>query len=136
MHYPIIPGVIDIHNNHARAAPPHSYINVMDYSFIKELADYLILLSKNDTLYNEYFWWKPYFRVRNRLLIDGLHHRTFCSLCAALHNPDKHANKQTTFYKDFLDWWKVKARCKKVTPDGLVDTDIGLPYILNGAHRK
>lgn len=54
MHYPIIPIVLDVYNNYARAAPPHSYINVMDYSSMKDLADYLVLLSKNDTLYNEY----------------------------------------------------------------------------------
>ncbi len=128
MHYPIIPIVLDVYNNYARAAPPHSYINVMDYSSMKDFADYLVLLSKNDTLYNEYFWWKPHFRIRNRLLIDGLHFRTFCSLCAALHNPSKHANKQTPFYRDFYEWWKVKSRCKKVTLDKFVESDSDLPH--------
>jgi len=132
-HYPIIPIVMDIHNNYARAAPPHSYINVMDFPSMKELADYLKLLSKNDTLYNEYFWWKPHFKIRNRLLLDGIHYRTFCSLCAALHNPEKHANKQTPFYDNFLYWWKEKSRCRKLTPDTLVETETGLPHA-HGTH--
>ena len=41
--------------------PPHSYINVKDYSSPKELAKYLHKLDKNDTLYNEYFAWKKYY---------------------------------------------------------------------------
>ena len=38
--------------------PPHSYINVKDYSSPKDLAKYLQKLDSNDTLYNEYFAWK------------------------------------------------------------------------------
>ena len=38
--------------------PPHSYIDVKDYSSPKQLAKYLHQLDKNDTLYNEYFAWK------------------------------------------------------------------------------
>ncbi len=134
MYYYIIPVVMDVHNNHARVAPPHSYINVMDYSSTKDLANYLILLSQNDILYNEYFWWKPHFKIRNRLIMEGLHYRTFCSLCAALHNPEKHANKQTSFYSDFYYWWKIKSRCRKVTTERvLVETDTGLPFYV-GTH--
>jgi len=125
--YPIIPIVMDIDNNYARAAPPHSYFNLMDFPSMKELADYLQLFSKNDTLYNEYFWWKPHFKIRNQLL-DGVYYRTFCSLFAALHNPEKHANKQTLFYDNFLYWRKEKSRCRKLTPNRLVETDIGLPH--------
>lgn len=38
--------------------PPKSYIDIKDYSSPKELADYLQILDKNDTLYNEYLQWK------------------------------------------------------------------------------
>ncbi len=129
IHYPIIPVVMDLHNNYARAAPPHSFINVMDYPSIKDLADYLLVLSKNETLYNEYFWWKPYFKIRNRLILDGIHYRTFCSLCAALHDPVKHANKQTKFHENLLDWWKVKSDCKAVNIyQRFSEEEIGQPY--------
>ena len=36
----------------------HSYINVKDFKSPYELAKYLKVLDKNDTLYNEYFDWK------------------------------------------------------------------------------
>ncbi|KAI0229118.1 Alpha-(1,3)-fucosyltransferase C [Lamellibrachia satsuma] len=38
--------------------PKHSYINVKDFKSPYELAKYLKVLDKNDTLYNEYFDWK------------------------------------------------------------------------------
>ncbi|KAA0202854.1 hypothetical protein HAZT_HAZT008540 [Hyalella azteca] len=36
-------------------APPHSFINALDFPSIRHLADYLIYLDRNDTAYNEYF---------------------------------------------------------------------------------
>ncbi len=53
MHHPIIPIVVDVHGHHKKIAPPHSYINAADFNDVKELADYLILLDKNETLYNQ-----------------------------------------------------------------------------------
>ena len=47
--------------NYSAIAPPHSYINALDYS-PKQLAQYLLELDRNDTLYKEYFWWKPFYR--------------------------------------------------------------------------
>ena len=51
---PIVLGGAD-YNSHL---PPHSYIDVKDYSSPKSLAQHLHRLDKNDTLYNEYFAWK------------------------------------------------------------------------------
>jgi alpha-1,3-fucosyltransferase len=36
-------------------APPHSYINALDFPTAEDLADYLLYLDSNDTAYNEYF---------------------------------------------------------------------------------
>ena len=36
-------------------APPHSYINALDFPNVKNLAEYLKYLDNNDTAYNEYF---------------------------------------------------------------------------------
>jgi len=47
--------------NYEAIAPPHSYIDALKYTPV-QLAHYLDLLDKNDTLYNEYFWWKPYYK--------------------------------------------------------------------------
>jgi len=58
----IIPLVMDAHDNYAKAAPPHSYINAIDFPSVHDFANYLIHLSKNPLLYNEYFVWKKYFK--------------------------------------------------------------------------
>ncbi|KAK2183377.1 hypothetical protein NP493_314g01006 [Ridgeia piscesae] len=45
--------------------PVHSYINIRDFSSPRELAKYLDILDKNDTLYNEYFHWKKKYTCHN-----------------------------------------------------------------------
>jgi len=112
MRFPIVLVVLDAHSNHARAAPPHSYINALDFPSISALADYLIKLDKNDKLYNEYFWWKKHFTVKNSLL-SGIFYNNFCSLCAALHNPS-HQNVIAKSYSDTVKWWVDDAKCKTV----------------------
>lgn len=70
----------------------------------KALADYLILLDKNDTLYNEYFWWKPYFQVENS---ENEKKKSMFRLCAALH--DETLPSKT--YDNFTDWWDTQSAC-------------------------
>ena len=48
--------------NYSLIAPPHSYIDANQFE-PKELAEYLLILGANKTLYNEYFWWKDYYKV-------------------------------------------------------------------------
>lgn len=45
-------------SNIADFAPPHSYINAMDFGNAKELAEYLEYLDKNDKEYEGYLEWK------------------------------------------------------------------------------
>lgn len=55
----ILPVALGAHpSDYNDAAPPNSFVHVDDFSSPKELAEYLITLDKNDTLYNEYFAWK------------------------------------------------------------------------------
>ena len=49
-------------------APPHSYINILDFPTIEKLVDYLKYLDSNDTAYNEYFAW-----VMNTLQFEYFH---------------------------------------------------------------
>ena len=53
---PIVLGGADYIN--PKLAIPGSYINVLDFQNVKEFADYIKMLDKNDTAYNEYFKWK------------------------------------------------------------------------------
>jgi hypothetical protein len=82
-------------------APPHSYIHVEDFKSPKELADYLMKINANDTLYNEYFEWKRSGRVRN------VWSEFFCRVCGMLfyvdiHPPPSWPDKTT---------WKEVNRC-------------------------
>ena len=45
--------------------PPHSYIDVADFSTPRELANYLKELDANDTLYMEYFEWRKKTKCNN-----------------------------------------------------------------------
>lgn len=113
--------MIDAHGHHAKVAPPHSFINVMDFPTLRHLADYLIKLDEDDALYNEYFWWRKHYRIRNGVLYSGLHYQTYCSLCAALHDPLRHSNQQVVekTYKDMRSWWNDEAKCTAVQRDGI-----------------
>lgn len=84
--------------DYARSAPYKSYIHVDDFESPKELADYLHMLDKNDTLYNEYFQWKGTGEFINTYF--------FCRLCALLHDdfPNKH-------YRDVNEWWRGQGTC-------------------------
>ncbi|XP_055947249.1 glycoprotein 3-alpha-L-fucosyltransferase A-like [Argiope bruennichi] len=84
--------------DYARAAPPHSYIHVDDFASPKELAEYLSILDKNDTLYNEYFRWKGTGEFINTYF--------WCRMCAMLHAPPYHKS-----YPDMHKWWSGAGTC-------------------------
>ncbi|GFX35899.1 glycoprotein 3-alpha-L-fucosyltransferase A [Trichonephila clavipes] len=84
--------------DYARAAPPHSYIHVDDFASPKELAEYLAILDKNDTLYNEYFRWKGTGEFINTYF--------WCRMCAMLHAPPYHKS-----YPDMHHWWAGAGTC-------------------------
>ncbi|KAM7433127.1 Alpha 1,3 fucosyltransferase 7 [Porites harrisoni] len=49
--------------NYSKLAIPGSYINVMDFKTVKQLAEYLQNLDNNNTAYNEYFKWRLKYKV-------------------------------------------------------------------------
>ena len=110
MNYNIIPIVMDAHGNHKQFAPPHSYINALDFPSVRHLADYLIKLDGNDTLYNEYFRWKDHYEAH----FDPDYRLGFCNLCSALHNTSVHGPNQSKVYDNIIEWWSDRAQCKTV----------------------
>nr|CAH0099095.1 unnamed protein product [Daphnia galeata] len=72
---PIVPIIFGLHDHYDKIAPPHSFINAAKFENMRKLADYLILLDKNDTLYNEYFWWKPFFESRYKQKDVNIEHK-------------------------------------------------------------
>ena len=104
--YNVVPVVFDVHDNFKRLAPAKSYINALDFSSVKELADYLKLLDKNDDLYNEYFRWKNHFGVVPNMN-DPKFYRGLCRLCSVLHERIEPAS----IYVNMTKWWYSESRC-------------------------
>lgn len=102
----VLPIVFDLHGNYKRFAPDRSYINALDFPSVRKLAEYLELLDKNDTMYNEYFKWKKHYVIRN--LKGPFVHRGLCRLCSILHEPLEPA----TIYYNLTKWWHSDSQCK------------------------
>jgi alpha-1,3-fucosyltransferase len=96
--------------NYTNIAPPHSYIDALQYT-PKNLAQYLRLLDANDTLYNEYFWWKNHYKVEAG--VEQMARNGFCELCKKLHL-EQNVTKQ---YHELISEWHPKTKCKYLTAD-------------------
>ena len=84
-------------------APPGSYIAAADFSSPKDLADYLLLLDRNDHLYLNYFRWRQEWQVV-RPWPAG-----FCEICRKLNDP----SEPTKSYANLSSWWFHNAPCKR-----------------------
>jgi alpha-1,3-fucosyltransferase len=82
--------------HYSRFAPPHSYIDVLDYESPKKLADYLKKLSNNRRLYSHYFEWRRHFRMQEKMPIDS-----WCNLCQMLHDQSLPSKS----YANITKWW-------------------------------
>lgn len=71
--YNVIPVVFNGANMSA-IAPPHSYINAEDFGSVKELAEYLTMVGRNQSLFASYFWWRDYYKPLVGMGLWGSHH--------------------------------------------------------------
>jgi hypothetical protein len=94
---PVVYGGAD----YTQFAPLHSYINIADFKSPKELAEYLLLLDKNEALYNKHFDWKKDYEVIRKPL-GG-----WCDLCEKLNDPAQ----QRRSYRDLFKWWNEEVPC-------------------------
>ncbi|CAL1533707.1 unnamed protein product [Lymnaea stagnalis] len=94
---PIVMGAAP--EDYKRASPPHSFIHVDHFESPKHLADYLILLDKDDKLYNEYFQWKGTGDIINTFF--------WCRVCALAHDVDR----GQSWYNDVESWWRGPGVC-------------------------
>ena len=95
-------------SDYEQFAPPHSFIHVDEFNSSRNLADYLIQLSKQPDEVAKYFSWQN--RGRATSLVQGTDLNTspyWCDLCAALHDP--HPPKKQE--KDIAQWWSVEEQC-------------------------
>jgi alpha-1,3-fucosyltransferase len=79
--------------NYAKLAPKHSYIDALHFR-PQQLAAYLKTLAENETLYNEYLWWKDDYIVEAGL--EQMVRTSFCDLCLKLHQVDKKVKVYTS----------------------------------------
>ncbi len=91
--------------DYLKMAPKHSYIHVDDFAHAKDLADYLMKLDKNETLYNEYHRWRDTGTFINT--------KFWCRLCAMLHGIK---DRPPTWLDNIETWWR-KDVCRR-TPWG------------------
>ena len=74
--------------NMSAIAPPHSYINAEDFSSVEQLAEYLQLVAKNDSLFASYFWWRDYYKPLVRE--NEVRRENLCSYCFRVSPPGLH----------------------------------------------
>lgn len=84
-------------------APLQSFIHVDDFESEAELAQYLLMLNRNDELYNEYFQYKGTGEI------EWKPKQFFCELCSRLH--DKRIMSTPTWYEDVNEWWRKNGIC-------------------------
>ncbi|XP_064480724.1 glycoprotein 3-alpha-L-fucosyltransferase A-like [Ornithodoros turicata] len=89
-------------DDYRRSSPNRSFIHVETFPSPRELADFLHLLDRNDTLYNEYFRWKGTGEFVNTYF--------WCRVCAMLHAPPVHK-----VYPDIHAWWSGPGTCNTRT---------------------
>lgn len=89
--------------NYSAMAPPFSYIDATRFKTARHLAEYLKILDSNEDYYNQYFWWKSHYRVRNRAEDLKI---SMCGLCSRLH-----LDQSAKVYDDMEKWWTQDSRC-------------------------
>jgi alpha-1,3-fucosyltransferase len=70
---------------------------------------YLKLVDSNDTLYNEYFWWKDHYEVEAG--VEQMASHGFCDLCKKLHQ-DQGVIK---YYSELVSEWHYNTQCHQFT---------------------
>ena len=119
--YNVIPIVLN-GANMSKLAPPHSYINVQDFTSTQHLAEYLNLINNNATLFASYFWWRDHFKVqvlkskssRGYLNNPSLNQakgyarkQSWCKLCELLHK-----SNGTSYQLDLKNVLNTVNNCK------------------------
>lgn len=97
--------------NYSAIAPPFSYIDAQSFKSARQLANYLRVLDSNDDLYNQYFWWKPHYRIRNHVQDLQL---SMCGLCSRLH-----LDTALKTYDDMEKWWVRDSHCHTPREDNV-----------------
>lgn len=91
--------------NYTDLAPPNSFIRTSDFRTPEDLGQYLLYLDKNPREHARYLEWKNEWDS----IESGLYQNTWCDVCKALHEPQKHTPRG-----DPYDLWFSKNQCWNV----------------------
>ena len=109
---PVVYGGLD---GYKQALPPHSYIDVSDFSSPEKLSSYILQVHANKTLYRNYFAWKTKFHC-------GILNKTakLERICSHLHNSMSNVTVDT---KDIWNHKSVQCMEEKhyLTEHGVTD---------------
>jgi alpha-1,3-fucosyltransferase len=95
---PVVYGGAD----YSAIAPMKSYIDALQFT-PQQLALYLHNVGSNNTLYNEFFWWKEHYTVEAGM--EQMVRRAYCDLCRKLHE-----DSSVKVYDDMGTFWNF-AQC-------------------------
>jgi len=98
----VIPIVLG-QGNYSTIAPPHSFINALEFPEPRDLAAHLKQIMANETLYLSYFWWTDFYRVET-----NINFYAFCQLCKMLNDPEEPVKVRS----HLRAWWKSGGHCK------------------------
>ena len=95
--------------NYQNMFPEHSFINMLDYKNMSQLAEHLVHLGENDDEYSKYLEWKTRYKVLNSKYDFNQAH---CHLCQLIHDHGK--TGETRVIKDLNKWFITESHCKTV----------------------
>ncbi|KAK6172667.1 hypothetical protein SNE40_016279 [Patella caerulea] len=98
--------------NYSLLAPEKSYILTSDFKSVKELAEYLIYLDKNDTAYMEYLEKKWKYEVSSMFVHESAYVKRWCNFCEQAHSWLKENNNHS--YGHIKEWYETD-KCHKPT---------------------
>lgn len=109
LQYNLIPVVYGM-SNYSSFMPPNSYVDVQNFTSVKQLADFLHLVAGDERIHNSYFDWKRDFYSESFPAVDGL-----CELCKFMANrTNSHAQSRSRPSKSsFLRWFEAEPYCRK-----------------------
>ena len=94
--------------NYTKILPPSSFINAGDHESPKELAKFLYNLLRDETQFNSYFHWRPYYNIQSFMSIPDN-----CALCDQLVSGQLSQHK---VYENMFSWLVRDAECVYISP--------------------
>ena len=85
--------------DYEKVAPPHSYLHVKDYENPHSLMKELEKISRDEDLFNSFFWWRHFYTVEKKVFKAKVH----CQLCQLLNEEPEFKSKNN--YSHLIEYW-------------------------------